>query len=90
MRRVLALIREESEDTSDSESGDGANNSLLITSMFSLLQTDFDNGNSSDNSKGAKKDLKPYIIEGIQELIDELRNSSESIAGKSVEMIHEK
>ncbi|KAK7208192.1 beta subunit of the translation initiation factor eIF2B [Myxozyma melibiosi] len=89
VRRVLALIREEAEDTDDSESGDGASNSLLITSMFSLLQTDFDKESSRESSPGEKKDLKPYIIEGIQELIDELRNSSESIAGKSVEMIHE-
>ncbi|KAK9459861.1 uncharacterized protein V1516DRAFT_703691 [Lipomyces oligophaga] len=88
VRRVLALIREEAEDTRESDSGDGENNSLLLTSMFSLLTTETESDLASPK-KLNKKDLKPYIIEGIQELIDELRNSAESIAGKGVDMIHE-
>ncbi|KAK9321497.1 hypothetical protein V1517DRAFT_326288 [Lipomyces orientalis] len=96
IRRVLSLIREESEDTNDSESGDGAANSPLITSMFSLLSAndEYDSSRMSQGfgdgtSRSIKKDLKPYIIEGIQELIDELRSIDESIAGMGVEMIHE-
>ncbi|KAK9456943.1 hypothetical protein V1511DRAFT_495727 [Dipodascopsis uninucleata] len=88
VRRVLALIREESED--DTQDSDSGNNSPLISSMFSLLSTN-DAYSKSDDSleKLGKKDLKPYIIEGIQELIDEMRSIDESIASMSVEMIHE-
>ncbi|KAK9476363.1 hypothetical protein V1514DRAFT_337127 [Lipomyces japonicus] len=90
IRRVLALIREESEDTGDSESADGgATNSPFITSMFSLLSANSEEVTKDEQTKQPKKDLKPYIIEGIQELIDELRSIDESIAGMGVEMIHE-
>ncbi|KAK9450775.1 uncharacterized protein V1518DRAFT_155035 [Limtongia smithiae] len=92
VRRVLSIIRWESENTDENESTDGAN-SPLFTSMFGLLLEN-DAAESSDSTpppsaRGIKKDLKPYIIEGIQELIDELRNSEESISGMGVEMIHE-
>ncbi|KAK9474669.1 uncharacterized protein V1510DRAFT_411636 [Dipodascopsis tothii] len=98
VRRVLAIIREENEDTGMSEfDDDKGNGSPLIASMFSLLSTD-DKEPAEAGERGErgergelprKKDLKPYIIEGIQELIDEIKNIEESIAGMGVEMIHE-
>ncbi|KAK9466226.1 hypothetical protein V1512DRAFT_286977 [Lipomyces arxii] len=87
VRRVLALIREESEDTSQDSEAEDTGNSPLITSMFNLLSTNED-GDKTEKPN-VKRDLKPYIIEGIQELIDELHAIDESIAGMGVEMIHE-
>ncbi|ODQ65254.1 IF-2B-domain-containing protein [Nadsonia fulvescens var. elongata DSM 6958] len=91
VRRVLALIREEIHGNNENgiDNKGLSSSSPLITSMFNLLSTEDKSIETANNEKKTGRDLKPYIIEGIQELIEEIRNIEDSIAGMSVEMIHE-
>lgn len=64
--------------------------------MFELLSTNSTSTSNDDStqakdgkSKKVSKDAKADIIEGIQELIDEITNIEESISNMSVDMIHE-
>jgi translation initiation factor eIF-2B subunit beta len=84
VRRVLALIREVGEGNPPLT---GPGTTPLISSMFSLLSTD--DKEKQPTSKVTQKDAKAEIIEGIQELIDEISNIDDTIAGMSVEMIHD-
>lgn len=91
VRRILGIIRE-------SAVGEREDSAVLTSSMFELLSEKAPSS-SSDNtqtnvgigSKGTKisKDAKADIIEGIQELIDEITNIEESVSNMSVDMIHE-
>lgn len=92
VRRVLAVIREVSgEDAKENPDSSGGTSTPLISSMFGLLSTseEISHKREYDNKREKHKDQKADIIEGIQELIDEIGNMDDTIAGMSVEMIHE-
>ncbi|ANB13958.1 translation initiation factor eIF2B subunit beta [Sugiyamaella lignohabitans] len=64
--------------------------------MFGLLSVDPSATSNSptkaltnEEARKAHRDTKADIIEGIQELIEEISNIDDSIAGMSVDMIHE-
>ena len=86
---MLGIIRE-------SAQGDNDNTSFLASSMFELLSDKpSGQGNGQEQINSAKsikvsKDAKADIIEGIQELIDEISNIEETVSSLSVDMIHEK
>jgi translation initiation factor eIF-2B subunit beta len=97
VRRVLAVIREvagnieESKTTVESTGAPGTS-TPLISSMFGLLSTNERIPSTLENKREKQekhKDQKADIIEGIQEVIDEIGNMDDTIAGMSVEMIHE-
>lgn len=46
--------------------------------------------NAATKASKVSKDAKADIIEGIQELIDEITNIEETVSNLSVDMIHEK
>jgi translation initiation factor eIF-2B subunit beta len=79
VRRVLALIRE--------ASGAEAEGGLAASSMFELLSDKLPAAESK--TKKGLKDAKAEIIEGIQELIEEISTSEENISTASADMIHE-
>ncbi len=47
-------------------------------------------GESLERVKSHKKDIRPIIVEEIQELIDEITNIDEGIAQNGVDLIHDK
>ncbi|ODV89798.1 hypothetical protein CANCADRAFT_144317 [Tortispora caseinolytica NRRL Y-17796] len=75
VRRVLALIREEERDE------DPARND---THMFSLLSS----VEPAPSSKNAQE-LKPYIIQAIQEYADEIVSVNDSICALAVDIVHQ-
>lgn len=85
IRRVLAVVREvggmKSQTAQDNEQASTRN------SMFSLLTSEDEVARTAP--KKISKDTRADIIEGIQELIDEINNMDDTIASMSVEMIHE-
>ncbi|CDO54209.1 hypothetical protein DV495_003191 [Geotrichum candidum] len=81
VRRVLALIREAS--GTDPEGG------LAASSMFELLSENQPATGEKGTTKKVLKDAKADIIEGIQELIEEISTSEENISTASADMIHE-
>lgn len=86
VRRVLGIIRE-------SAQGDNDKASFSANSMFELLSDKPAQSNIQDSNTSktrVSKDAKADIIEGIQELIDEISNIEETVSGLSVDMIHEK
>lgn len=85
VRRVLALIRDEI----DSESP--ADNTPMISSMFSLLST---TQHTEENTlrKQLKKqvsDMRSIIIQGIKDLVDEICNVKEELESMSADLIHD-
>ncbi|KAF5092932.1 hypothetical protein D0Z00_004330 [Geotrichum galactomycetum] len=82
VRRVLAVIREAS--GSETEGG------LAASSMFELLSDKLPlTVGEETKTKKVLKDAKAEIIEGIQELIEEVSTSEENISTASADMIHE-
>lgn len=89
VRRVLNVIREVGEgeyQAGGNKSHEERKDSPLMASMFNLLSTE---ENKTKIVKHSSKDEKADIIEGIQELIDEIDNMDDTIAGMSLDMIHE-
>lgn len=85
MRRVLGIVRE------SAQGGEQDNTS----SMFELLSTSQSSAAQAGGATPAAKakvsrDAKADIIEGIQELIEEITNIEETVSSLSVDMIHEK
>ncbi|VVT50041.1 uncharacterized protein SAPINGB_P002571 [Magnusiomyces paraingens] len=103
VRRVLAIIREAYESPSNNNTSDQKQqqqqqqqlkpeyNLPPSSSMFELLSE----SNRSETFAAAQttskrgKNYKAEIIEGIQELIDEITNVEEAVSGFSLDMIHE-
>lgn len=87
VRRVLAIIRESYETAPESAAQAEAHGLAATTSsMFELLSVK--NTQPVQDSKRSK-DYKADIIEGIQELIDEIQNIEETISPLSFDMVHE-
>ncbi|KAG5363158.1 Translation initiation factor eIF-2B subunit beta [Yarrowia sp. B02] len=82
--RVLTLIREE-------QHGHKSENGGLSGSMLGLLEKNDKKEEVLDKAalRQANRDIRPYIIEGIQDLIDEVANIEENIAKMSVDEIHD-
>lgn len=92
VRRVLAVIREVAGNNDEANTKTDSSSTPLISSMFGLLSTNEStqlNSESKREKQERHKDQKADIIEGIQELIDEIDNMDDTIAGMSGEMIHE-
>ena len=134
-RRVLGVIREESEEDRDGEANEHRNGAPdswsqkagttnlqpsstptssngtvpapIVTSMFSLLSHPISNaisdsatpssrsleGRSISSTQAAAnseavKDFKAEVIEGIQEILDEVSQADDQIAGYSLDHIH--
>lgn len=99
VRRVLAVIRESYEAPAADA---GPSPSLATTSgkpraeynippassMFELL-SDTTTAKEDTAPRKKTKDYKADIIEGVQELLDEIANAEEAVAALSVDMIHE-
>lgn len=74
--------------------GTTAQGAPSIATMFGILSSTSSYSPASDerkksNSAAASSSRTADIIEGIQELIDEIENVDDTIMGMSVEMIHE-
>lgn len=88
VRRVLAVIREV--ENQDKTKDSGFENAEIMGSMFNLLSSSNNNNTSQSTRDGGKnRDTKADIIEGIQELIDEIDNNDDTIGAMSLDMIHE-
>lgn len=90
VRRVLAIVREETKEDEGSTAaaeaepaaaGAGAGSG---PSLMKLL----DAPDTTDYSRQSAKNLKAPILEAINELIDELSNINEHIAEQAIEHIH--
>lgn len=84
VRRVLAIIRETDRDH---DKGDVSGQDIM-SSMFNLLSTNTEQ-DQGERATERPRDTKADIIEGIQELIDEIDNMDDTISGLSLDMIHE-
>lgn len=85
VRRVLAIIRDESETESPE-----LENTPMISSMFSLLSAA--NNTKKSNSKLLKKqlsDMRSIVIQGIRDLVDEISNVKEELENMAADLIHE-
>lgn len=84
VRRVLAIIRDEIEETTEPDSN------TMMSSIFSLLST---NNNQEQSSvvqlKKQSSDLRSIIIQGIRDLIDEINNINEGLETMSADLIHD-
>ena len=99
VRRVLAIVREETQDggkprsvaatdgTSDADVG-GASSGLGGAGSGPSLMKLLDAPDAPDYSRQQVKALKGPIIEGIAEVIDELSSVSTHIAEQAIEHIH--
>jgi translation initiation factor eIF-2B subunit beta len=94
VRRVLAIIRDETNMKSNDASAG------VSTSMFQLLtpKTIVDNNNNNNNNnnnstklneKSDRSDLRSLIIQGIRDLMDEIQSVHENIELMTVDLIHD-
>ncbi|KAA8912673.1 hypothetical protein TRICI_003391 [Trichomonascus ciferrii] len=86
VRRVLATIREvENQDRTPASGFE----SEVMGSMFNLLSSNKPDDPAEGPHRTKNRDTKADIIEGIQELIDEIDNHDDTIGAMSLDMIHE-
>ncbi|RKP30158.1 nagb/rpia/CoA transferase-like protein [Metschnikowia bicuspidata] len=85
VRRVLALIREEIDSENPAE------NTPMISSMFSLLNTAHlsDEKSLGKQLKKQASDMRSIIIQGIKDLVDEICNVKEELETMSADLIHD-
>lgn len=85
VRRVLALIREESDSETPTD------NTPMISSMFSLLSTSHQTADNTLRKQLKKQtsDMRSIIIQGIKDLIDEICNVKEELESMSADLIHD-
>lgn len=86
VRRVLAIVRDEINITSNKPTNDSA---PVSASMFQLLVTgnkEKDLGNIKVNEKS---DLRSVIIQGIRDLMDEIQSVHGNIELMTVDLIHD-
>ncbi|ODV86068.1 hypothetical protein CANARDRAFT_7429 [[Candida] arabinofermentans NRRL YB-2248] len=89
VRRVLAIIRDEVNDSTPSQIA-LSNNAPLNTSMFQLLSTNTTTKTTSkETTKAQNQDLRSVVIQGIRELIDEIASVHENIELMTVDLIHD-
>lgn len=87
VRRVLAIVRDEINLTSNKSSNESS--APVNASMFQLLITsnkEKDVGNIKINEKS---DLRSIIIQGIRDLMDEIQSVHENIELMTVDLIHD-
>lgn len=95
IRRILAVLRDEVEE--DTMSTTVTSTSLaepLISSMFNLLQKPEQPHQNRKNSSGSsgmktKTDYRQVAIQGIKDLIDEIKNIDEGIQQIAIDLIHD-
>ncbi|AET38607.1 translation initiation factor eIF2B subunit beta Ecym_3099 [Eremothecium cymbalariae DBVPG len=101
IRRILALIRDEMEEDerasmpAASASATPTAAEPLISSMFNLLQKPVDaqtleQKQSHHQSHQAKTDIRQVIIQGIRDLIDEIKNIDDGIQQIAIDLIHDR
>lgn len=98
VRRVLGLIREVIEPTTQADISSGLPTPMPITPMVSLLpatpqsfpMNGGNDGNKDDGPSGplSMRDVRDDVINGLREMLDEIDQASEQIAGYASEHIH--
>lgn len=90
VRRVLALIRDETETDAETEQTD---NIPMMSSMFSLLATHNKNETIKEQTQSQLKkqtsDMRAIIIQGIRDLVDEISNVNDGIETMAIDLIHD-
>lgn len=90
IRRILALVREETGDANQQAS---AKNAPVNTAMFKLLVSPTDNAEEPKKqappSKRNNNDLRSIVIQGIRELVDEIEAVHDNIAPMAADLIHD-
>ena len=87
VRRVLALIREETVDPDGGkrlEEGGAPSSGAVGPSLRRLMEQPF----APDYSRQLAKDLRDSIHQGIQELLEELSSTNAQIAEQAIQHIH--
>ncbi|AAS54782.1 AGR292Cp [Eremothecium gossypii ATCC 10895] len=97
IRRVLALVRDEMEeqDCSKAPVVGAVPAEPLISSMFNLLQKPEDTQmqqqrQQHQQSNQARTDVRQVIIQGIKDLIDEIKNIDDGIQQIAIDLIHDR
>lgn len=99
VKRILALIREEMEDEmndiQNEEKSEQDVNSVTenstVSSMFRLLtpKTEKKNPKNTNSNTEKSNDQRSIIIQGIRDLIDEIRNVDDGLETMSADLIHD-
>lgn len=95
IRRILAVLRDEvEEDTMSTTVTSTSVAEPLISSMFNLLQKPEQPHQNRKNSSGSsgmktKTDYRQVAIQGIKDLIDEIKNIDEGIQQIAIDLIHD-
>lgn len=84
VRRVLGIVRE------SAQGGEQDNGSSMFELLSSTSQSSAAQSGAPGKATKVSRDAKADIIEGIQELIEEITNIEETVSSLSVDMIHEK
>lgn len=86
VRRVLAIVRDELNMTSNKASSDSG---PVSASMFQLLVTSHKEKDVGNVKVNEKSDLRSVIIQGIRDLMDEIQSVHENIELMTVDLIHD-
>ncbi|CAI1594559.1 hypothetical protein SEUBUCD646_0L03410 [Saccharomyces eubayanus] len=95
IRRILAVLRDEvEEDTMNTTVTSTSVAEPLISSMFNLLQKPEQphqnrKNSSSSSTMKTKTDYRQVAIQGIKDLIDEIKNIDEGIQQIAIDLIHD-
>lgn len=100
IRRILAVLRDEiEEDMRDSMNTNSSTNLAdgvvtqaepLIASMFNLLQKPEQSAQDFYETKvKTKTDFRQVVIQGIKDLIDEIKNIDDGIQQIAIDLIHD-
>lgn len=95
IRRILTVLRDEvEEDTMSTTVTSTSVAEPLISSMFNLLQKPEQPHQNRKNSSGSsgmktKTDYRQVAIQGIKDLIDEIKNIDEGIQQIAIDLIHD-
>ncbi|AMD22891.1 HHR122Cp [Eremothecium sinecaudum] len=100
IRRILAMVRDEVEEhvranAPATSATANAPAESLISSMFNLLQMPVDPQSLQEKrhhhqSNQAKTDLRQVIIQGVKDLIDEIKNIDDGIQQIAIDLIHDR
>lgn len=91
VRRVLAIVRDEINMTSNKSNSAASNDSAnaVSTSMFQLLVPNSKEKDVGNNKINDRSDLRSVIIQGIRDLMDEIQSVHENIELMTVDLIHD-
>jgi len=92
VRRVLHLIREEYSElptqTLDHHIPADREQHEKVPGGRSMVTLLSQPASTPKSTGGTERDVKPFIVEGIRELMDEIRHESDGIAAQSLDLVH--